>query len=99
MIKVATILTQGTDLMYIRRVKGTHNDFPPLSKNMTDYLPEVFAIDPKDGKTKFRFDETTELKIEDFLSKVELENHFTKIADACIKPKKRFSPGKTLSKR
>ena len=47
-------------------------------------------IDPKDGKTKFRFDETTELKIEDFLSKVELENHFTKIADAGIKPKKRF---------
>ena len=57
---------------------------------MTDYLPEVFAIDPKDGKTKFRFDETTELKIEEFLSKVDLDNHFIKIADAGIKPKKRF---------
>ena len=57
---------------------------------MTDYLPEVFAIDPKDGKTKFRFDETTELKIDDFLSQVELEGYFTKIADAYIKPKKSF---------
>ncbi len=57
---------------------------------MTDYLPEVFAIDPKDGKTKFRFDETTELKIDDFLSQVELEGYFTKIADAHNKPKKRF---------
>ena len=57
---------------------------------MTDYLPDVFAVDPKDGKTKFRFDETTELKIEEFLSKVDLDNHFIKIADAGIKPKKRF---------
>ena len=46
---------------------------------MTDYLPDVFAVDPKDGKTKFRFDETTELKIEEFLSKVDLDNHFIAI--------------------
>ena len=54
---------------------------------MTTYLPEVLTIDPMDGKTKFRFDETNELKIEDFLTKVELDTMFTKIADAKLKPK------------
>lgn len=57
---------------------------------MTTYLPEVLTIDPMDGKTKFRFDETNELKIEDFLTKVELDTMFTKIADAELKPKHRF---------
>ena len=45
------------DLIYIEMSQGNAQRLPITTSNkMTNYLPEVFAIDPKDGKTKFRFD-------------------------------------------